>query len=60
MKLYKLKWLIYYFCYKLNRWLGGKTKWERSDERHYYTLWEFPPSGYSCRCHIVIPEEKNC
>jgi len=35
MKLYKLKRLIYFFLYKLNRWLGGKTKWEYSDERYY-------------------------
>lgn len=31
MKFYKLKWLIYFFLYKLNRWFGGITKWERRD-----------------------------
>lgn len=31
MKLYKLRWLFYFFTYKLNRWLGGITKWERRD-----------------------------
>ena len=31
MKLYKLKWLLYFLAYRLNRWLGGTTKWERRD-----------------------------
>ena len=31
MKLYKLKSLIYFFAYKLNRWFGGITKWEKRD-----------------------------
>ena len=31
MKLFKLKWLFYFFAYRLNRWLGGMTKWERRD-----------------------------
>ena len=31
MKFYKFKWLIYFFLYKFNRWLGGKTKWEYRD-----------------------------
>lgn len=33
MKIYKLKWLIYFFIYRLNRWLGGKTKWEHRDSQ---------------------------
>ena len=58
MKFYKLKWLIYFFLYKLNRWLGGKTKWEISDERYYPPL---PPLHYNCRCAIVpvrIPDDE--
>lgn len=31
MKFYKLRRLIYFFLYKLNRWLGRKTKWEYRD-----------------------------
>jgi len=31
MKFYKLKSLIYFFLYRLNRWLGGKTKWDLKD-----------------------------
>ena len=31
MKRYKLKSLFYFFAYRLNRWLGGITKWERRD-----------------------------
>lgn len=58
MKLYKLKRLIYFFLYKLNRWLGGKTKWEISDERYYPPL---PSLHYNCRYAIVpvwIPDDK--
>ena len=33
MKLYKFKSLVYFFAYRLNRWLGGITKWEREDSQ---------------------------
>lgn len=42
MKLQKLRWLIYFFIYRLNRWLGGITKWERKDaQARSYRTWEF-------------------
>ena len=31
MKRYKLKWPLYFLAYRLNRWLGGITKWEKRD-----------------------------
>lgn len=40
MKLYKLKSLIYFFLYKLNRWFGGKTKWDIQDWQCISADWE--------------------
>ena len=42
MNIYKLRWLFYFFAYRLNRWLGSITKWERRDAQAVSKLsWEY-------------------